>query len=235
MTGRPHTTREFDTELRSLMESVHAMGTHCERGVEMGFAVFRDATPGPHRAQETVNELDQEIARDERDIDALVVTILARRQPVAADLRLLMAAFKLTTDLARVGVDAQSIAAHAEEARGPAKDLALGELERMSFSARQMLHDGVRAFELRDPELARDVIERDAEVDRGYARVLDAMATYVRQDPASAVAAVRVMKVARYLERIADHATNLGEQTIFAVEGLDARHSTRLLAARSPP
>jgi phosphate transport system protein len=219
---RPHTSREFEEELAVLSRHVQEMGQRCQRSVELALAAFWD---GSAAAYHEVQRLDRLIDDDERTIDALVLRILALRQPVAEDLRVLTATFKLTTDLERIGDEARNIAAHAEEARGPAKDVARGEVEKMARAVQGMLEGAVRAFVCKDAELAREVMARDAAVDEGYGHVLAEMAQHMRTDPQGAAAAVRVIKIARYLERIGDHATNLAEQTIFAVEGTDIRHT----------
>jgi phosphate transport system protein len=106
-----------------------------------------------------------------------------------------------------------------------AKDVARGEVEKMARAVKGMLDGAVRAFVSKDPKLGREVMARDAAVDEGYRHVLGEMAQQMRTDPQGAAAAVRVIKIARYLERIGDHAANLAEQTIFAVEGTDIRHT----------
>jgi phosphate transport system protein len=192
------------------------MADRCARSLELAFGAFWE---GSQSALDEIEELDRQITGEAREIDALVVRLVALRQPVAGDLRLLAATLKLTTDLQRIGADCQSIAQHAAEAQGRAKQLARAELEGMCHYARTMLHDAAEAFARSDEALAARVIERDEKMDQHYGPVLTAMMDHIRDHPEDAAAAVRVIKVARYLERVGDHAKNIAEEAIFAASG----------------
>jgi phosphate transport system protein len=158
------------------------------------------------------------------EIDALVLRILALRQPVAYDLRLLATALKLVTDLERIGDEAVNIAERAEEDHGQAKDLARSNLKAMADQAQQMLRDALDAFVEGDVTRAEQVRLGDDAVDALYGQTLRDMMTFMQSNHSEIPGAIRVIKVAKYIERVADHATNIAEEVIFMVRGEDVRH-----------
>ncbi len=143
MTHATHTSRDFESELRELRAHSLAMGARCERGLQLSLKAFWE---GSLRIAAEVEELDRHIDRDEMDIDALVLRILALRQPVAYDLRFLAAALRLVTDLERIGDEAVNIAERAKEEHGNAKDKVRGDLKTMGEQAQEMLRDALDAF-----------------------------------------------------------------------------------------
>src|SRR5277367_2306192 len=150
-----HTSRDFEAELRELRANTLAMGARCERSLRLALDAFWSGSP--ERAAE-VKELDRRIDRDEMEIDALVLRILALRQPVAYDLRLLATALKLVTDLERIGDEAVNIAERAEEGQGEPKELARAQLKAMADQAQQMLRDALDAFVEGDVTRAEQVL-----------------------------------------------------------------------------
>jgi len=216
-----HTSRDFETELRELRAHALAMGARCERSVGLALEAFY---AGSRDLALQVEALDDQIDRDEMDIDALVLRILALRQPVAYDLRFLAAALKLVTDLERIGDEAVNIAERSIEDHGDAKEIVLQEIKGMGLSAQEMLREALTAFVDGDVERAEKVLEKDDEVDRTYGAIMRAMSTYMATHSQDVPAGLRVVKVAKYLERIADHATNVAEEVIFMVRGEDIRH-----------
>ena len=165
-------------------------------------------------------------------IDALVLRILALRQPVAYDLRFLTTALKLVTDLERIGDEAVNIAERAKEGHGIAKDTVGALLKRMSEQAQQMVRDALDAFVEGEVTRAEQVLAARrrgrSSVRRGRRRDDRVM---MREAPDEIPSAIRVIKVAKYIERIADHATNIAEEVIFMVRGEDVRH----LRTHPPP
>jgi phosphate transport system protein len=226
-----HISREFETELRELRAHAIAMGARCERSLRLAIEAFWS---GSDTLAAEVKALDGKIDRDEIDIDALVLRILALRQPVAYDLRLQMMALKLVTDLERIGDEAVNIAERAAEARGASKDSVSTELRAMADHAQQMLRDALDAFVEGDAIRAGHILKRDDAVDALYGEVMRAMMTYMRDHPQEILPALRVMKVAKYVESIADHATNIAEGVIFMVHGDDVRHRTHPPGAPVP-
>ena len=218
---KSHTSRDFEAELRELRAHSLAMGARCERSVQLALDAFWASTTD---AIAEVEALDRQIDSDEMQIDALVLRILALRQPVAYDLRFLTAALKLVTDLERIGDEAVNIAERAKEGHGIAKDKVEPVLKKMSEKAQQMVRDALDSFVQGDVKIAEKVLASDDEIDKGYGEVLNTMMDFMAKHTQDIPAAVRVMKVAKYIERIADHATNIAEEVIFMVRGEDVRH-----------
>lgn len=225
---RSHTSRDFEAELRELRAHSLAMGARCERSLQLALEAFWS---GSVETAGEVMVLDRQIDDDEIKIDALVLRILALRQPVAYDLRFLTTALKLVTDLERIGDEAVNIAERAKEGHGIAKDKVRVLLKRMSEEAQQMVRDALDAFVAGEAGRAEQVLLRDDSVDQAYGEVLDAMTEFMREEPGEIPAAIRVIKVAKYIERVADHATNIAEEVIFMVRGDDVRH----LNSHPPP
>lgn len=217
-----HTSRDFEAELRELRAQALAMGARCERILALALDAFFSRAPAS--ATRDVEQLDRQIDGDEMDIDALVLRILALRQPVAHDLRFLAAALKLVTDLERVGDEAVNIAERTREGPGRARDYVREHLLAMSECAQDMLREALEAFVHADTETAERVIGRDDAVDDRYSTVVRAMEELMKREPDEVGSAIRVIHVAKNLERVADHATNIAEEVIFMVRGEDVRH-----------
>ncbi|MDP9002052.1 MAG: phosphate signaling complex protein PhoU [Myxococcota bacterium] len=228
MIHNTHTSRDFESELRELRAHSLAMGARCERALQLALKAFWE---GAAQLADEVEELDNHIDRDEMDIDALVLRILALRQPVAYDLRFLAAALRLVTDLERIGDEAVNIAERAKEEHGTAREKVRGELKTMAEQAQEMLRDALDSFVQGEPTRAEQVLARDDAVDELYGRIIRAMTEFMSQSPQQVAEAIRVIHVAKYLERVADHATNIAEEVIFMVRGEDVRH----VRSQAPP
>ncbi len=224
-----HTSRDYETELRELRAHAVAMGARCERSVRLALEGF---WLGAYKLVE-VRAIDEQIDRDEVDIHALTLRVLALRQPVADDLRFLAATLKLIIDLERIGDEAVNIAERAVEGNEAAATLVRGELESMADDAQDMLRDALKALVEADPARAERVLQRDDVVDANCGLVITRMCEHISKHSNQASAGLRVVRVAKYLERIADHATNVAEEVIFMVRGDDVRHS-RLGAPPDP-
>ncbi|MBW2509416.1 MAG: phosphate signaling complex protein PhoU [Deltaproteobacteria bacterium] len=219
---RTHTHQEFEAELRILKDRLLAMGGRCERMISVAVRAFED------RDEELANqvmEADREMNADELAVDELAVRILALRQPVGRDLRFAVAAVKASTDLERIGDEAVNIAERVMEMQ-PAGQLSPpgSRLPEMGRRAGAMLRDALNALVDEDTSKARDVFMQDDAVDDIYAEVMRLCLEYMKDDPARIPDGMRICNCAKYLERIADHATNIAEMVIFAVEGRDVRH-----------
>ena len=214
-----HTSRDYETELRELRAHTAAMGARCERSVRLALDAFWEGASTLPDAR----AIDEQIDRDQIDIHALALRVLALRQPVADDLRFLAATLKLIIDLERVGDEALNIAERAAGGRCDAALLVRKDLESMAEEAQDMLRDALRALVDSDAVRAQRVLVRDDAVDRQCGAVITTMCDYIAKQ-GDAVGGLRVVRVAKYLERIADHATNLAEEVIFMVRGEDVRH-----------
>jgi phosphate transport system protein len=224
-----HTSREFETEVRNLRTLVLAMGARCERVLELSVSAFV-GDEAPETISTEVEELDRQIDQDELDIDARVLRMLALRQPVAFDLRFLTGVLKLATDLERIGDEAVNVSERAREGDGVARAASIPDVRALGEGAGRMLRGAMTAFETGDEAIARRVCESDAEIDERYHSLTQSTLELVAEHPEDVRGAIGVMKVAKYLERIADHSTNVAEEVIFIVSGQDVR---RLRA--SPP
>jgi phosphate transport system protein len=216
-----HSSRDFETELRELQAHLLVMGARCERVVGLAFDAFCRGAP---EIAGDAEELDAQIDRDELEIHALILRILALRQPVADDLRFLATALRLITDLERIGDEAVNIGERAVKQDGEAKQLVKGELDAMAVAALDMLHGALDAFVRWDDRKAESVLGCDDHVDRLCAKVIATMTAHMSTHAAEVHPGLRVIRVAKYLERIADHATNVAEEVIFMVRADDVRH-----------
>ncbi len=218
-----HTSRAYEQELAELQRRLVAMGARCEELIEMAARAMgeRDGS-----VVARVEEADRAIDRDEMEIDELTVRILALRQPAARDLRFLVFALKVVTDLERIGDEASNMAERAAQLAGyghPAPELQ-PKVEEMAKVTRALVHQALDAFVQGDEALARGVRERDDEVDALYGEVLRGSVAYVQQHPDRVPVAMCLASTSKYLERIADHATNIAEMVVFVTSGEDVRH-----------
>src|SRR5258707_3285124 len=179
------------------------MGAGCERGFQLALKAFIE---GSAELIAEVKSLDRHIDRDEMESDELALRILALRQPVAHDLRLLATALKLVTDLERIGDEAVNIVERAEEAGEGSKLVPHPHLRSMADLTQQMLRDALAAFVEADLVPAERVRLGDDAADQLYAKTLREMMTFMKLNPERIPAALSVATVANELERIADHA-----------------------------
>jgi phosphate transport system protein len=222
MSGRQHSDQVYEEELRRLREHILLMGAKVEEMISnsMKALVERDT----HLARELI-QFDHQINRLEIETDELCLKILARRQPVASDLRFITIALKLVTDLERIGDCGVNICERVVELNDEPALKPYAELENMAEVAQGMVRDALDAFVESDAERAEAVIEKDAVLDAYYADTFRVLLTYMMEDPRNIYRATRVQSIAKYLERIGDHATNLAEMVVFMVRGKDIRHS----------
>jgi phosphate transport system protein len=213
--------RHFEDELTQLQERLLVMGGLAEERVRMAIAgvVRRDA--------ETIERViggDEPVNRLHLEIDERAFRLLALHQPMARDLRAIVAAIKINTDLERVGDLAVNIAEAANRYLRHAPVKPLIDIPRMSDIAQHMLRDALDAFVRRDMTLAHAVLNRDDELDSLKTQVFRELLTYMLQDPITIEPALDLILVSRHLERVGDHATNIAEDVIFIVSARDIRH-----------
>ena len=211
----------FEDDLRALKNRLLSMGALVEERARQAVQALME------RRMELAEQViagDQEVNDLQIEIDDRCLKLLALQQPMASDLRLITAAMKINADLERIGDQAVNIAENAAQllAHPPLKPWL--DLPRMAEIAQQMTRDALDAFVRRDPALARSVLERDDEVDQLKDQNFRVLLTYMMADPGTIERALALILVARNLERIADHATNIAEDVIFLVEAKDVRH-----------
>ncbi len=173
---------------------------------------------------EQVKQMDNDIDQLEVKIEDQILTLLALQQPVAVDLRFIIAALKMNNDLERIGDHAVNIANTAIKLAGEPYLKPLEDLPKMSRLAAQMVHDAVNAFIHLDSETAREICVRDSEVDELYDKVIAHIIEVVKDKPDKLEQAFSLARVARDLERVADLATNLSEDVVFMKEAKIIRH-----------
>ncbi|MBL6737948.1 MAG: phosphate signaling complex protein PhoU [Litoricola sp.] len=218
-----HISSEFNEELEGLCADLLKMGGLAERQVRLAIECqeqFDSALVDQIKAAENA------VNAWEIKIDELVATLIARRQPAATDLRLVLVISKIVRDLERAGDEANKVAQMAQKAHESAHASAIGlsEVRAIGDQVLRMLGDALTAFARMDPEMALDVARDDKEVDRTYEAALRALATHMIEDPQEIGSVLNVMWVLRALERVGDHATNIAEHVIYLVKGTDIRH-----------
>lgn len=219
-----HTSSEFDELLDRARRLLSEMGARVERQVDDAIACL---ATGSTLLIDQVMRHEVEINQLERSIDALAGQIIARRKPAAGDLRLVLAFIKSTTDLERIADEAKKIALRARNVAGerwPTRPRHL-EVSTMARLALELVRQAIGALERLDPSRIADAAARESELDAALRGVLRELITYMIEDPRTISSCLDMVFVAKSLERIGDHATNLFEHVIYAVRGDDLRHT----------
>ena len=225
MSLREHTSQEFEAELESVRQRIFEMGRQVDQVLESSAKALVE------HDRELANRIilgDEQTDSMELEIDNLCLEILARRQPVAGDLRLLTAALKLVIDLERVGDMGVSIAARVVELGREPPLTPYDDLLRMLTTAREMLQESLGALATRDVSQASRAIDKDEIVDAYYTQIFNSVLSRMRESPENVFRATRVQAISKYIERIGDHATNVAERVIFILTGEDIRHVPRM-------
>lgn len=217
----PDRPRHFHQDLAALKSRLLEMSGAAEAMVAESVDAFLEQDPV--RAQ-AVLDGDVRVNRLEQEIDQQAIELLALQQPMASDLRLITTTMKISNDLERVGDHAANIARQVQHMAGTPAFVRTPELAEMARLARAMLSDSLDAFMQRDPALARDVCRRDDEVDHLYNAMFRILLTHMMEDPRRIGPSMSLLLISKNLERIADLATNIGEDVVFLVEGIDIRH-----------
>jgi len=213
--------RQFDKELHDLKKKLLHMAALAEEMVERAITELTNRDEGPTH---DVLKAEEEVNRLQIEIDEEVVRLLATRQPVATDLRLILAAAKINSELERIGDLVVNITenVHVLVQQPPLKPLL--DIPRMEDIARRMVRQALDAFVKGDVLLAQAVIMTDDQIDALKDQVLRELLTYMMSDPHTIERALALILVARHLERIADHATNIAQDVIYHIQGRDVRH-----------
>ena len=212
-----HTSHRFDDDLEAIRQKLLSAGGLVENQLKDALSALADCDSG----------LAQQVISNDEGVNDLEVEIevIARRQPMASDLRLLIAAIKIINDLERMGDEAVRIARMAARlAEVERKDGRQFEVRHMGEHVRSMLRDALDAFARVDLELAMKVLEEDRVVDKEYASLTRALITFMMEDPREIPRALEVQWSARALERIGDRACNIAEYVIYFARGKDVRH-----------
>ena len=223
VTGR-HISRKYDEALEDVRTSVLEMGGLVEEQITNALAALAEFDS---EIGERVVRDDYKINRLEVQIDEECTRILALHQPAASDLRLVIAIIKTITDLERMGDEAEKIGRTAIRLAGgaPRRNRYAG-VRNLGRHVQQMVHQALDAFARLDVEAAVDIAREDKTVDLEYAACMRELVTYMMEDPRRISEVLDMIWCARALERIADHAKNIGEYIVFLVKGKDIRHTS---------
>lgn|SRR5690554_3650230 len=220
MTSR-RTSREYELELQQLRRKLVVMAERVQR---MTLNAVRSVVERNSQLAADVIIEDRDVNREEIEIDELCLLILARRQPMASDLRFVATAMKMVTDLERVGDLSVSIAERAISLNGAPVLRSYEDIQKMADITSEMLNITITAFLEGDARLAETVIERDDEVDDLYHRLANELTDNMTKHSDTIRRSIDVRAVAKNLERMADHTTNIAEMVIYMIRGKDVRH-----------
>jgi phosphate transport system protein len=220
-----HMTKQFDVDLETLRSRMLQMGGLIESQILAAIEGFYTGNP---KALDQVVENDRQVNGYEVSIDTECSHIIARRQPAASDLRMIMGVSKAVTDLERVGDEAKKIAVVSKQIHesGRLQVPRLGDIRRAGGIVVGMLRKALDAFARLDAVAAAEVIRDDAAIDEAFRGIMRQLITFMMEDPRTISTALEIVWVARALERMGDHSKNLAEQVIYIVKGTDVRHTS---------
>ena len=217
-----HISGQFNTELESLRNQLLAMGGQVEQQLTTALEALMKLDSG---VAESIMRNDREINQMEMTIDDECATIIARRQPKASDLRLVITIIKVNRDLERIGDEAAKVARQAIQlSEGGMSPSSFVEIRHIGALVGVLLRQSLDAFARLDVTKAIEVVRGDAEVDKEYGSAMRSLVTFMVEDPRNVGAILNEMWALRSLERIGDHACNIAEHVVYLVKGLDVRH-----------
>ena len=208
----------FDEQLNKLNNELIIMGALCEEAISSAVKLLID---NDIKMKESVWEADKQIDQKERDIETLCMKLLMQQQPVASDLRTISSALKMISDMERIGDQASDIAEIAEYANGCGmqSETHIADMARATI---QMVTDSIDSFVKKDVELAHAVISHDSVVDDLFDKVKGELISAIENKAANAEALIDLLMIAKYFERIGDHAENIAEWVIYSITGKHA-------------
>jgi phosphate transport system protein len=225
MADREHTSKQFEQQLRALKDKLLLMSHHAEKMIADSILALVERRPS---LAEDVIKSDDALDQLEINIDNQCYQILALEQPVARDLRFVATALKIVRDIERIGDIAVNIAERAAELIQEPEMKRMIDLPIMAEAAQRILKDSLDAFVNSDAELAEKVIRDDKFIDDCYEQIFRELLTYMMEDTKYISRSLKVIFIAKHLERVGDHSSNIAEMVIFLVRGQDIRHGTRL-------
>ena len=224
MNESQHVSSQFDEDLSSLRTHVLQMGGLVETQVSSAIEAY---ATGEVSSVKVIVETDRKVNDLEKAIDDDCAHLIARRQPAASDLRLVLGVSKIVTDLERSGDEAKKIAKGVrriyESGHSPTQ-FGVG-IRHLAEAALNMVREALDAFARLDTAQAQAVILADSQVDAEFKAILRQLITHMMEDPRTITTAIEIINIARAIERIGDHAKNVSEQVIYIVDGRDVRHT----------
>jgi len=225
MPDREHTSKSFEQQLRTLKDRLLLMGHHAEKMIADAMLALVERRPS---LAEEVIKSDDTLDQLELEIDNLCYEILALEHPVARDLRFVATALKIVRDIERIGDIAVNIAERSRELIQEPVLKRLIDFPIMAEAAQRILKDSLDAFVNSDAELAERVIRDDRLIDDLNERMFRELLTYMMEDTRYISRAMKLIFIAKHLERVGDHSANIAEMVIFLVRGQDIRHGARV-------
>jgi phosphate transport system protein len=218
-----HLSTQFDQDLERLRSRVLEMGGLVESQLDMTTKAYSDNN---NAAILEVLENDRDVNELEKVIDGDCIHIIAKRQPTASDLRLIMGISKMVTDLERIGDETKKMAKSIRriQERDASVLKATTDVKHLANAASAQIRNALDTFARLDAEEARTVIETDDAIDKEFKAIIRQLITFMMEDPRTITTALDIITIARAIERVGDHAKNLAEQVIYIVEGRDIRH-----------
>ena len=228
-----HLSKQYDSDLEDIRSRVLQMGGLVETQIVAAIECF---TTGNYDLMARVNDTDRQVNSYEVEIDDACTHVIARRQPAASDLRLIMAVSKIVTDLERTGDEAEKIARMAKQIydRGRLLIPRSADVRHAGHLAVTMLRRVLNAMARLDAEEAERIIAEDATIDGEFRGIVRQLVTYMMEDPRTISTALDIVWIAKAIERIGDHAKNIAEQIIYIVRGTDVRHTAHEAPAEPP-
>ncbi len=221
-----HTHKQFDAEMEALRTGVLAMGGMVETQLMRALDALEDGEGVDTLDQ--VGSVEQSINQKQVEIDQQCSQVIAKRQPAAIDLRMILTVTKIVNDLERVGDEAKKIARKAAQTQNSGRLDRVRQFDatRALRDAQEMLQLSLDAFARLDLSAAADVIERDQVIDSSFDSIVRHLVSYMMEDPRTISAALEIVFIAKSIERIGDHAKNIAEAVVQLVKGKDVRHIT---------
>jgi phosphate transport system protein len=220
-----HTSKQYDAELESVRAKVLQMGGLVEQQIAQALEAL--VTANPKLADEVISN-DHRVNALEVSVDEDCSHIIARRQPAAGDLRMIMMVVKTITDLERIGDEATKIARVAQKIYESDRMYSprFTEIKNMTAMTREMLRTSLDAFARLDVTKTVEVARQDEQVDEQFRAVMRQLITFMLEDPRTISMSLEVLFVAKAIERIGDHAKNIAEYVVYMVKGKDVRHTS---------
>ena len=221
-----HTHKQFDTEMEAIRSGVLTMGGLVETQMSRAISLLESEEGG--NLLDQIGADEQAINRMQVEMDQQCSQIIARRQPAAIDLRMVLTVTKIVNDLERVGDESKKVAKKAQQAAQYQKlsQVRCFDVARAAERAREMLQLALDSFARLDVNAATEVIDLDDEVDAAFSAILRQLISYMMEDPRTISPALEIVFIAKSIERIGDHAKNIAEAVVQVVKGIDVRHAT---------
>jgi len=221
-----HTHKQFDAEMEAIRSGVLAMGGLVETQLGRAIAVLGDEED--EGAIDQVGAVEQQINQMQVTIDQQCSQIIAKRQPTAIDLRMILTITKIVNDLERIGDEVKKVAYKAAQTRGSDRltQVRHHDVARTAGRAQEMLQMALDVFARLDAVAAAEVIDRDEEIDAAFLAILRQLISYMMEDPRTITSALEIVFIAKSIERIGDHAKNIAEAVVQVVKGKDVRHAS---------